>query len=53
MKVRVWASTGKVGSRVESEIEIEDDMTDDEIDEIAREELFSRLISWSWERKDH
>jgi hypothetical protein len=52
MKVRVWAKTDKVGSRVKSEIDVDADATDEEIEENAMRELFERLIDWGWE-KDH
>jgi hypothetical protein len=44
----VSVETGNVGSRCATEMEVEDDATDDEIDEQAREVMFS-MISWSWE----
>lgn len=50
-KIEVYVSTGYVGSRKAEVIEVEDDMSDDDIDEVARECMFS-MIEWSWRDAD-
>lgn len=56
MKLKVYVSTDRVGSRVEREIDIDDEdlegLDDSErqsyLEEIAKEEMFN-LFEWGWE----
>jgi hypothetical protein len=56
MKIKVWAKTNNLGSKVETEIEIDEsefeDMSDFEreqyIEDSARDAMFN-LISWDYE----
>ena len=47
----VTVSIGLVGCKKKQEIEVEDDTPDDEIEELAREEMFS-MIEWGWGEKE-
>lgn len=49
MKIKVYASTSKLGSKVERVIEVEDDATDEMIDESATDTMHE-LIQWGWDR---
>lgn len=51
MKIIVTVSMGLVGCKKESEIEVDDDLGDDDIEEIAREEMFT-MIEWGWSKKE-
>ncbi len=46
-KIKIYASTGKVGSKIEDVIEIEDDTTEEEIEEMAKDWLFN-TIDWGY-----
>lgn len=43
----VYVSVGLVGCKRECQIEVEDDSTDEEIEEAAREALWT-MIEWGW-----
>lgn len=45
--IKVSVSLGLVGCRKESTIEVEDDCDRDEIEQMAREEMFT-MIEWGW-----
>lgn len=49
VKVKVWAHTGMVGSRVEDEIEVEDDATDEAI-ECAWAEWIWTVVDGGWKK---
>lgn len=46
-RIRVYVTTGFVGCGREEIIEVEDDCSDEEIEEFAREVMFS-MIEWGW-----
>lgn len=46
-KIRVYVSTGIVGSKRTDEIEVPDDADEDTIDEMARDMMFE-MIDWGW-----
>lgn len=45
--IRVTVSLGLVGCRRSETIEVEDDCSEDEIEEMARDTMYS-LIEWGW-----
>ena len=45
--LEVYVSVGLVGCRRSETIEVEDDATEEEIEEVARETMFS-MIEWGW-----
>lgn len=55
VKIKVSASTNKIGSQVHSVVEIDaeewEGMSEDEKEEFCQEEMFS-LINWDWETVD-
>ena len=52
MKIRVWVSTNKVGSKCENVIEIDDadwaEMSDEDKEELASETK-NDMMEWNWE----
>ncbi len=48
MKIKVYVSTDRVGSKDERTIEVEDDFDETEIEETARQTMFE-MINWGWE----
>ena len=53
MRTIKWVlETGVAGCNIEDEFEVDDNTTDEEIDELAKDAVFSN-IGWSWyEAKD-
>lgn len=47
MKIEVSVSLGLVGCKVKQVIEIEETHTEEEVENIAREIMFS-MIEWNW-----
>jgi hypothetical protein len=45
--VRVYVSTGIVGSKRSDHIDVDDDATEDDIEAIAKETMFE-MIDWGW-----
>lgn len=50
MKIKVYVSTDKLGSKDERTIEVEDDFDDIDIEETARQTMFE-MINWGWEKE--
>ena len=48
-KIKLYVSTGMVGSEIEEVIEIEDDATEEEIKEMAKDWLFNTIDWGYWE----
>lgn len=52
VKYKVTVSMGLVGCHREHEFEVDEGTSPDEIDDLAREILFDKLISWDVKRVD-
>jgi len=49
MKIEVYVSTNRVGSKCSTIIEIDDDSTPEQIEEIAGETK-DKLVEWGWKQ---
>lgn len=47
-RVTVRVSTNRVGSECKDSFEVEDDATEEEIEEMAKDAMFS-MIEWNWD----
>ena len=50
-RIVVTVSMGLVGCNRKSVIEVEDELSDEDIDELARDAMFS-LIEWDWRAEE-
>jgi hypothetical protein len=50
-KIRVYVSTGLVGSKRSMDIEVPDDADADTIEDMARDAMFE-MIDWGWNPTD-